>query len=83
MRIPIQDFHRGLWKSKKAGYLLITQSFPHSPHLFPQGFSTGGLDCGYSFLVHITSVRGNLKNPTFRAVVDFHQGEFFVQKLGA
>ena len=83
MQISIQDFHRRQWKTKMAGYLLITRSFPHSPQFFPQELSTGGEDCGYSFLVHITPNGGSRKNPTFSAVVDFYQGEFFVQKLGA
>ena len=45
--------HSGGANGKGAKYLLITQSFPHSPQLFPQELSTGELDCGYSFLVHI------------------------------
>ena len=29
-----------LWKGKNPKYLLITLGFPHSPQVFPQGFST-------------------------------------------
>ena len=82
MQIHMQAFHRRWWKTKVAGYLLITQSFPHSPHVYPQEFSTGRGDCGYSFLVDIRRNRSFREKPTFSAVVDFYQGGFFVQNLG-
>ena len=57
-------------------------SFPHSPQVFPQGFSTGAEVCGYSFLVHIKRTVGFPEKAIFLGMVDFHQGIFFVQKLG-
>jgi len=35
--------------SKTPEYLLKTITFPHSPQVFPQGFSTDPPACGYAF----------------------------------
>ena len=35
--------------SKTTEYLLKTITFPHSPQVFPQGFSTDTHACGYTF----------------------------------
>ena len=81
MQTDMHVFHKEQWKSKEAEYLLKTLSFPHSPQVFPQGFSTGGVNCGYSILVHIK------RNDTVRAVSHFFadcvfcHGSNFVQKL--
>ena len=83
MQIPMQAIHRQWWKTKMAGYLLITRSFPHSLQFYPQELSTGDVNCGYSFFVHITRRRACRENPTFLPVVEFHQGEIFVQKFGS
>ena len=81
--MPIQIFHRSQWKAKGAGYLLITRSFPHSPQFYPQELSTGDVDCGYSFFARIGCNGACWENPTFCGVVEFYQGESFVQKIGS
>ena len=68
--------------SKRAKYLLITHSFPHSPQLFPQELSTGNADCGYSFLVHII-IPGRIRRKSyFFDHCVFYHGQNFVQKIG-
>jgi len=69
-------------KRKETKYLLITHSFPHSPQVFPQEFSTGKKDCGYSLLVHIIRCDAIRENSHFFAGGGFHHGAVFVQKLG-
>jgi len=74
--------HKLVVFSKRAKYLLITHSFPHSPQLFPQELSTGNADCGYSFLVHII-IPGRIRRKSyFFDHCGFYHGQNFVQKIG-
>jgi len=75
-------FHREEGVLKQSKYLLKTKSFPHSPQLSPQGFSTarGAL---------WRKLRINIKIPDiFRPTSHFFGGrvfyhnKFFVQKFG-
>ena len=61
---------------------MITQSFPQSPQVFPQGFSTGGACCGYAVLVHIKRSDTLRRISHFSAGRGFYHEHFFVQKLG-
>ena len=69
-------------KRKEQKILLITQSFPQSPQVFPQGFSTGGACCGYAVLVHIKRSDTLRRISHFSAGRGFYHEHFFVQKLG-
>jgi hypothetical protein len=75
-------FHRRDGNAKGPKYLLITRSFPHSPQVFPQGFSTGGGNCGYADLIDIKSGDCFRQNLHFFGAVIFHHSLFFVQKMG-
>lgn len=82
MQTGIHVFHKAGGKTKGAKYLLITLSFPHFPQIFPQEFSTGAVNCGYSFLVHIKICDGFRAVSHFFAGRVFYHGGFFVQKFG-
>ena len=75
-------FHKKSKKRKEQKILLITQSFPQSPQVFPQGFSTGGACCGYAVLVHIKRSDTLRRISHFSAGRGFYHEHFFVQKLG-
>ena len=75
-------FHKKGTKRKEQKFLLITHSFPQSPQVFPQGFSTGGVCCGYSVLVHIKRFARFRRISHFWAGRGFYHEHFFVQKLG-
>ena len=75
-------FHRLGEKWKERKYLLKTQSFPHSPQICPQEFSTGWDGCGYSFLVHIIRCDTLREFSHFFAGRGFYHGKIFVQKFG-
>jgi len=77
----MQFFHRraGLWKGKE--YLLITQSFPHSPQAFPQELSTASTVCGYAKKVHINNFDALRENSHFWRAVDFAMGKIFVRNF--
>ena len=82
MQTGMQLFHRGEWNFKTAKYLLITRSFPHSPQVFPQEFSTGRKACGCSQMVHIIRRRGFIRTAYFFEDGVFYYGRIFVQKFG-
>ena len=50
---------------KEPKYLLKTHTFPHSPHTFPQGFSTGVGKDGYTSEVDINNFDKIRPNPKF------------------
>ena len=82
MQTRMQIFHRFGQIFKTAKYLLITQSFPHSPQVFPQEFSTGWKRCGYSLLVHIKRALESEGFSHFFESGVFYYSLIFVQKLG-
>ena len=82
MQTDMQIFHRQARIFKTPKYLLITGSFPHSPQVFPQEFSTAVPGCGYSFLVHIKRTGSFTEFPHFFEGGGFYYGGFFVQKFG-
>jgi len=82
MQTCMQTIHRLREIFKTPKYLLITQSFPHSPQVFPQEFSTGWSSCEYSFLVHIKWPVITGKFPHFFEGGVFYYSLIFVQKLG-
>lgn len=79
MQTDMQFFHRRalLWKKKE--YLLITQSFPHSPQVFPQELSTASTVCGYAKKVHIKDLDLFRENSHFWGAVHFAMGKIFVR----
>ena len=81
MQTDMHVFHKEQWKSKEAECLLKTLSFPHSPQAFPQGFSTGTMNCGYTILVHIKRSDTIRTVSHFFADCGFYHGADFVQKL--
>lgn len=66
-----------MWKEKE--YLLITQSFPHSPQVFPQELSTASTVCGYAEKVHIKVIDPLRGISYFSGAVDFAMGKIFVR----
>lgn len=66
-----------MWKEKE--YLLITQSFPHSPQVFPQELSTASTVCGYAEKVHIKVIDPLRGISHFSGAVDFAMGKIFVR----
>ena len=67
---------------KETEYLLKTQSFPHSPQVFPQEFSTAAGGCGYSVLIYIKRSDSFRPISHFFAGCGFYHSESFVQKFG-
>ena len=68
---------------KEWKYLLITQSFPHFPQIFPQRFSTGKGGCGYAIVIYIKRYDEMLQNSYFFDSRGFYHSHFFVHNFGA
>lgn len=79
MQTGMRFFHRRteLWKEEE--YLLITQSFPHSPQVSPQELSTVSTGCGYAKKVHIKGFDLLRGISHFWGTVDFAMGKIFVR----
>ena len=68
-KVVCRLFHRKRMCSKESEYLLKTLSFPHSPQVFPQEFSTGAAGGPCTILIYIK------RNDRLRRI--FH---FFVRR---
>ena len=73
-------FHREGRMWTKSKYLLKTQSFPHSPQVFPQGFSTAGSGLWNGTGIYIKIADSLRPVSHFFAGRVFHNRIFFVQK---
>ena len=75
-------FHRLSSRGTTIEYLLKTQSFPHSPQTFPQGFSTASRRMVKGREIDIKRIDRNRPIPHFFAGRGFHHIRSFVQKIG-
>ena len=76
-------FHRKGPGSTEGKYLLITHSFPHSPQVFPQEFSTGWPWDVYTTVIYIKRTDTNRPDSHFFASRGFYHRDFLVHNFGS